>query len=52
MEEPYVLAKLHQSASTTRQNVYAGLTLTGTGCSSREVVTAVDAQGLNIYNVR
>lgn len=53
MDQPYVLAKVHKSASSAEFHVYTAPTKTGlTSFSSRELVAAIDSQGVNIYNVR
>ncbi|CCG81642.1 protein of unknown function [Taphrina deformans PYCC 5710] len=52
MEQPYILTKLHKSTSTSDIKVFAGNTLAGSRVSSKEVVLAIDSQGVNVYNIR
>ncbi|ORY76027.1 hypothetical protein BCR37DRAFT_166830 [Protomyces lactucae-debilis] len=47
----HILAKLHRS-STSQAKAYASPVRIGDRSSARELVTAIDAHGINIYNVR
>jgi hypothetical protein len=47
----YVLAKLHRSP-TSQAKAYAASVIVGDRPSARELVTAIDAQAINVYNVR